>query len=75
MNSTITTNNNIGFEYSTYIIGGLFVISEIMPFVKKTEGSGILHILVCLLKGSKCFLEKSLEVIENVDKNNIENKV
>ena len=45
---------------------GLFLISEIMPFLKKKESfNGLLHTAICMLKGSKCFIDKALEVAES----------
>ena len=49
-------------------IGGwaLFGISEILPFLKKKETSnGLIHTIICLLKGSKCFIDKALKVAES----------
>ena len=44
---------------------GLFIISEILPFVRgKKDNNGFLHILICLLKNSKCMIDKSLGVLE-----------
>ena len=41
----------------------LFLISEVMPFLKKKENfNGVLHTAICILRGSKCFVDKALEV-------------
>ena len=58
-------------DYTAYIGFGLFAISELMPFIKKTKGAGVIHSLICLLKGSKCVVDNVLEVAEKV----IEEKV
>ena len=58
-------------DYTAYIAFGLFAISELMPFIKKTKGAGVIHSLICLLKGSKCVVDNVLEVAEKV----IEEKV
>ena len=49
---------------------GLFVISELLPFIRKDkQNNGIIHTLVCILKGSRCMADKLLGVLET----NIEN--
>jgi len=45
---------------------GLFMVSEILPFIKKgKENNGLIHTLICILKGSRCMADKLLSVIEN----------
>jgi len=52
-------NNNAIVGYS------LFLFSELLPFLKKkNENNGFLHIIVCLLKGSKCMTTKLLDTID-----------
>jgi hypothetical protein len=37
-----------------------------MPFLKKKESfNGLLHTATCMLRGSKCFIDKALEVAES----------
>ena len=70
MNSTINEyggfmNNNGDVNYTAIGGYGLFIISEILPFVRgKKDNNGFLHILICLLKNSKCMIDKSLGVLE-----------
>lgn len=70
-------NNTTGSFSNDYLTGSLLalvVISELLPFLKKNDKfNGILHTLVCLLKGSKCVIDKTLDVVEPVDNNNMEN--
>jgi hypothetical protein len=53
---------SIGYEYSTYILGTMFVMSEILPLLKK-KPNGLLHALLCLIQGSKCVLDNVEEKI------------
>ncbi len=69
MNGTTTGqefNNPFDYETTTYIALGLFVLSEVMPFIKKTKGAGVIHSLICLLQGSKCMIDKTLEAAKAV---------
>jgi hypothetical protein len=69
MNNTISqsvVNGSFNYETTTYIALGLFVLSEVMPFIKKTKGAGVIHSIICLLNGSKCMIDKALEVAEAV---------
>jgi len=44
----------------------LFVISEVMPFLRKKESfNGLIHTATCMLRGSKCFVDKALQVVES----------
>jgi len=65
-----------GFETSTIILGGLLLISEILPFIRKHKGNGFIDTLICLLRGSSCVTEKIADTIEEQqDKETIEIKV
>lgn len=77
MNGTITqsVSNQFSYETTTYVALGLFVLSEVMPFIKKTKGSGVIHSFICLLNGSKCMIDKALEVAEAVVEEKVEDKV
>ena len=67
MNSTETTGLvNSTYEYTTFALAGLFIFSEILPFLKKTKGSGLIHYLICALKGSECMIKKARETAEQV---------
>jgi hypothetical protein len=74
MNATMTytpfLNAEGGPDYVALGGYGLFVISELLPFFRKgKENNGIIHTLVCILKGSRCMADKLLGVLET----NIEN--
>jgi hypothetical protein len=49
---------DIGYEYSTYILGTLFFASEVLPLLKG-KSNGLLHAALCLIQGSKCLLDKA----------------
>ena len=66
MNTTATTNNHsFNYETSTYVMIALLAISEILPFIKKTKGSGFIHSLICLLRGSECVAKKIADEVED----------
>ena len=62
MNSTAVSSSS-PYEYSTYILGAMFVVSEVMPLLKN-KSNGVLHAVLCLIGGSKCMLAKVEEAIE-----------
>tara|TARA_R110002020_G_scaffold181364_2_gene376191 strand:- start:1984 stop:2217 length:234 start_codon:yes stop_codon:yes gene_type:complete len=70
MNSSTTQTGQVAveWEYTAIAALGLFVLSEIMPFIKKTKGAGLIHSMICLLKGSKCMVDNVLEAAENAVK-------
>ena len=64
MNSTQILEGN-GMDYVALTGWALFVISEVMPFLRKKESfNGLIHTGICLLRGSKCFIDGALEVVE-----------
>jgi len=69
MNATMTytpfLNAEGGPDYVALGGYGLFVISELLPFIRKDkQNNGIIHTLVCILKGSRCMADKLLGVLE-----------
>ena len=70
MNTTINKyggfmNNNGDVNYTAMGGYGLFLVSEVLPFIRgKKDNNGFLHILICLLKNSKCMINKTLGVLE-----------
>ena len=66
MNNTNINLTTTGENWLAISGWGLFVISELLPFLKKKENfNGFIHTLICLLNGSKCLAEKALLDIEN----------
>lgn len=63
MSNITTTGVDIGYEYSTYILGAMFVTSEILPLLKG-KSNGLLHALLCLIRGSKCLLDNVEEQVK-----------
>ena len=51
-------------EYYGYVGFGLFLLSELLSLTKKTESNGLLHSVVCFLKGSECVTKTVREQIE-----------
>jgi len=58
-----TENNNMGWEYSTIALAVLFLISEVLPFLKM-KGDGISQKIICLLRGSECVAGKIADTLE-----------
>tara|TARA_R110000744_G_scaffold80657_3_gene158392 strand:- start:3643 stop:3876 length:234 start_codon:yes stop_codon:yes gene_type:complete len=54
-------------DYLTVTLAILFIASEALPFCKKQRGNGLCDSIRCLLNGSKCMIDKTLEVIEKVE--------
>ena len=48
MNGTITqsVSNQFSYETTTYVALGLFVLSEVMPFIKKTKALEVAEAVV-----------------------------
>ena len=66
------------YEYSTIILGVLFICSEVLPFIKKNKGNGLMETIICMLRGSSCLADKianTLEQKEAESKAEPENKV
>ena len=51
-------------EYFNIALGSLLVLSEVLPYLEKHKGNGIVESIVCLLKGSSCVTAKLAEVVE-----------
>lgn len=80
MNNTVIAGSSInggGYEYATIILGVLFFLSEVMPFIKKHKGNGLCDTAICLLRGSSCMAEKIADALEKCDEKDEkdENKV
>jgi hypothetical protein len=76
MNSTLTEINGFSTsEYANIGLGALLIISELLPMLKKHKGNGIVDTLICVLKGSSCFIKKITDTLEQTKSENDENKV
>ena len=65
-NSTIFLDSwNNAYEYTTIFLGVLFVASEVLPFLKKHKGNGLMDTMICLLRGSSCLATKLADTIES----------
>lgn len=65
MNATLTTTDKEIINYTAMGGWAFFIISELLPFFKKGDkGNGLLHGLVCILKGSKCMTDNILKAID-----------
>ena len=45
-------------------ISSLFIVSEILPFIKSLKGNGLVDLVICLLNGSECCLSKLIEYLK-----------
>ena len=67
MNSTQIISD-IPLDIATITGWSMFLISEILPFIrKKKQNNGILHTFICLLKGSKCMIDNVLKAVDIPD--------
>lgn len=65
MNTTaIHDTSASSYQISTMVFMTLFLLSEILPFIKKHKGNGCLDTLVCVLHGSSCMTERLANAIE-----------
>jgi len=81
MNSTlIETKEFSNSEYVNFGLGALLIISELLPMLKKHKGNGIVDTIICVLKGSSCFIKKITDTLEQtktdaLEQTKTENKV
>lgn len=61
------TESLTGSEYLNIGLGVLLITSEVMPYLKKHKGNGIVDTIICLLKGSSCITGKIAETLEQVN--------
>jgi len=65
MNSTLSQENIFTTSENFNIgLGGMLLISEVLPMLKKHKGNGIIDTLLCIIKGSSCFLKKITDTLE-----------
>tara|TARA_R110002049_G_scaffold108135_1_gene256186 strand:- start:364 stop:573 length:210 start_codon:yes stop_codon:yes gene_type:complete len=54
-------------DYSTIILGVLFIVSEALPFIKKNKGNGLIESLVCIFRGSECMGETAGKIADTLE--------
>ena len=54
----------ISYIISIASISSLFIISEILPFLKSQKGNGLTELLLCMFEGSDCILSKMIECLK-----------
>jgi hypothetical protein len=54
----------IDYIISLATISSLFVVSEVLPFLKSQKGNGLVDLLICLFSGSECMLSKLIECLK-----------
>ena len=53
MNSSSVSDVTIGgYQVSTIVLGVLFFTSEVLPFIKKNRGNGVLETVIALVRGN-----------------------
>ena len=60
----------IDYIISLATIGSLFVVSEVLPFLKSHKGNGLVDLLICCFEGSDCCLSKLIECLKGDDGKN-----
>lgn len=71
----MTSSNDNPYEYTTIILGVLFIFSEVLPFLKKHKGNGLCDTAICMLRGSSCLAEKVADALEAKQEGKDENNV
>ncbi len=57
----------IDYIISLATISSLFVVSEVLPFLKSHKGNGLIDLLICCFEGSDCCLTKLIECLKGDD--------
>ena len=57
----------IDYIISLATVSSLFVVSEILPFLKSHKGNGLVDLLICCFEGSDCCLSKLIECLKGDD--------
>lgn len=73
MNETYYTAESVDYDEKTvcvdYIISlatvaSLFVVSEILPFLKSKKSNGLIDMLICCFESSDCCLQRSISCLK-----------
>tara|TARA_Y100000401_G_C8315831_1_gene222357 strand:+ start:1502 stop:1753 length:252 start_codon:yes stop_codon:yes gene_type:complete len=68
MNSTASqSHTTFSNDYLTIALSVAFILSEVLPFIKKNKGNGLLDSIICLLRGSECLTKKLADTLETVE--------
>lgn len=54
----------IDYIISLATISSLFIVSEVLPFLKSQKGNGLVDIVICCLEGSDCCLSKLIDCLK-----------
>ena len=54
----------IDYIISLATVASLFVVSEVLPFLKQKKGNGIADALICCFEGSDCVLTKFISCLK-----------
>ena len=60
----------VDYIISLATISSLFVVSEVLPFLKSHKGNGLVDLLICCFEGSDCCLSKLIECLKGDDGKN-----
>lgn len=57
----------VDYIISLATIASLFVVSEVLPFLKSKKSNGITEALICCFEGSDCVLTKFISCLRGTD--------
>ena len=63
-----TDSCSLNYEICSFVMIILFLVSEILPFIKKTRGAGILHTSLYILKKSSVLTKQMTHQIDKLEK-------
>ena len=73
MNETYYTSESVDYvekevciDYiiSLATLGSLFIVSEVLPFLRSKKGNGLVDLLICCFENSDCCLQKSISCLK-----------
>ena len=63
----------IDYIISLATVASLFIVSEVLPFLKQKKGNGIADALICCFEGSDCVITKMISCVRG-DSDNYKQK-
>jgi len=54
----------VDYIISLATISSLFIVSEVLPFLRTQKGNGLVDLLICCFQGSDCVLSKAIECLK-----------